>query len=213
MSQTSYPKDDPRYTQDDTTAAAARSAVFFPDSRASELCLDTTVEQLASANDLQTGIVELSTLAGVTLAATFLRLGIDYKILSFGQGTPEFGSEKPYDPSTLPSLEDAAYLFKHSSGTVVLDPENLHTIEANYVVIPAISGSGTKRIDLAVEKDPVDVGQTTLLGHLLSLFETSGQQHTVLMIDPPERGLVQERDGSYQRRVLSISFDDRQEDQ
>lgn len=184
---------------------APRTVVIIPDSRSSEILMGETVSMLIEANSIEQGVVELSTLVGVTAAAAFKEAQVPYKVLSFGQGTPDFAAERPYNPKTSTTLEDASYLFKHSDGVVEVDADSLHTLDANYIFVPAIAGSGQQRIDLAVESAPVDVGETTLIGHLLALFEQTGETD-VLLIDPPERGLIQNADGSYHRRLMKLDF-------
>lgn len=209
-----FPEDRDDYTETDHTEAevtGSKSTVaFFADSRASEIALAQTVKALIEANDIQLGLVELSSLVGVTVAAEFLRAGVPYQVLSFGPDTPELSSKSDYDPQTPASFDDAGHLFAHSSGIQPVEADQLHLLDANFVLIPAISGAGTKRIDLALEQDPVDVGDTTLPGHMLRQFETlpaeTRRALQVLYVDVPERGLVQELDGSYQRRVLSLDF-------
>lgn len=195
----SFPEDDPDYTVEGTVEY---TVVFIPDSRASTVALAETVKHLINARDISRAIVELNTDAGVAIATQLRAQHIAYDVMVFDNDDPENRSSD----EAVRALHTAAAKHVHVSA------EELHELDANYIVIPAIAGSRQRRIDLAVDGNVgVDIGETTLPGHVIKGLElkaeTTGVTEELLYIDVPERGLVQEADGTYQRRILHLGLD------
>lgn len=195
----SFPEDAPDYTVEGTVEY---TVVFIPDSRASTIALAETVKHLVNAREISRGIVELNTNAGIAIATQLCAQHIAYDVMVFDNDDPENRSSD----EAVRALHTAAAQHVHVSA------EELHELDANYIVIPAVSGAGQRRIDLAVERDgSVDIGETTLPGHVIKGLElkaqATGVTEELLYIDVPERGLVQEADGTYQRRVLHLGLD------
>lgn len=197
--ESAFPEDDPDYTVE---GAVEYTVAIFADSRASTIALAETFGHLVTARSISRGIVELNTPAGVAIAAKLRDLHIAYDVMVFDNAS----ADENADPEVASLHTAAAQHIRVATG-------ELHELDANYVVIPAISGAGQRRIDLAVDGHVgVDIGETTLPGHVVNRLQekarTTGITQEVLYIDVPERGLVQEADGSYQRRILHLGLND-----
>lgn len=196
----SFPEDEPAQHVE---GSAEYTVAFIPDSRASTVALAETVKHLINARSVSRGIVELNTAAGITVAAQLYEQKIAFDVMVFDNAEDE-----DLEPEGEPARLHAA-----AAQHISVSPEELHELDANYIVIPAISGAGERRIDLAVDGNVgVDIGETTLPGHVMKSLqekaETTGITEEVLYIDTPERGLVQEADGTYQRRILHLEMGD-----
>ncbi|MDP9903131.1 hypothetical protein [Arthrobacter bambusae] len=160
---------------------ASPTIAVFSDPRASTLFLQETAQSLVTQYKIERAYVDLSTLAGLTVATAFLEAGIPYESLEFGkaQPAPETDPQKaflPFEPKQARSLSDAPHLRQMSAGTVTLDVEELTLISANLVVIPAMA-----------DETLMDFSQGTVVGQVLNHVEKSGGD--LLLIAPPERGL------------------------
>lgn len=192
----------------DKTLRAERTAVFFCDSRASTIMLGETISTLIAVKHIQRGILDVNSPAGRAIAAQFHKAGLPYDILSTDQPLPEDNTQDSDDDELreYDKFDDPAYLLQQAAGIVDVDPENYHQINANIVVVPAMVGSGQKHIDVVADRtDVIDAGPTTLPGIVMAQCQMADRD--VLMIDTPERGLVQRADGEYQRRVAHLGFE------
>lgn len=190
------------------TLRTERTAVFFCDSRASTIMLGETISTLIAVKHIQHGILDVNSPAGRAVAAEFYKAGLPYDILSTDQPLPENNAQSSDDDELREhdKLDDPTYLLQQADGIVDVDPENYHRINANIVVVPAMVGSGQKHIDVVADRaDVIDAGPTTLPGIVMAQCQMADRD--VLMIDTPERGLVQCADGQYQRRVAHLGFE------
>lgn len=184
-----------RYVQ---TLATERTAAFFADTRASTIMLGQTLSMLIAHKNIQRGIVDLMTPAGLTMAAEFQKAGLPYDVLHLNPEGPEYTTEHDTDLDL-----DAQYLFTQATGVTQLSPQAITQLDANLVIIPAMAGAGEAHIDmLSEDKELLDFAPTTLPGVVLAQAEQFGRG--LLLIDTPERGLVQLPDGLYQRRIMHI---------
>lgn len=214
------PNDNP---QDDAATAetAARRVAFFADARASTVVLEHTVAELIKSRNIAHGVVELNTLAGVTIAATLHKHDIPYDVMWLGvnaldaiRDAAQDLDPADYDPSKPTTLDDASYLYLRKADEVSVNPEHPYLLGAHLVVIPAMTGSGERIIDWIIntEQDQPDFSPNTMPGYLMSALEQADPaqrpQNDVIMFDVPERGLIQLTDRQYIRRTLLLSLSD-----
>ena len=180
-------QEDPAETVVPTEMTSDQAIAFLCDSRASVLCLVETIEMLLAGHDVQRAYLELSSEAGRTIARTLLDHQVPFGVLSFGQ--PDLG----------PEHQD---LVGSASELVQLDPGSFHLLKAQLAIVPAMVGSGEDHVDAAMGGSNIDLSPNTLPGAVLELAQANSR--TLLMVDTPERGLVQTADGRYLRRVIVI---------
>lgn len=191
---------------EDQKKASDYTVVFIADSRASTIALGETVKHLINSRSVQRAVVDLRTDVGRTIAAELKSLGVPYDLMVFADTDTD---------STLEADDGNDELAAAAEQRIQVSVDDLHALDANYVVIPAMHGSGHHRIDPRVDANAgPDISPTTLPGVVLSRFNSGTEilSAEVLYIDTPEHGLVQEADGSYQRRLFLMSFDDSEDD-
>lgn len=186
----------------DTDAAAAetphateRTVAFFADPRAAVLLLGDTVSALIETREIQRGMVDLSTLAGLAIARAFQRAGIPFVTMEFGQQVHYEPGAFDRDPIQSPVIaSDAPALQAASEGIVEIPVAELGTVDANVVLVPAMVGDGEKLIDMS---------QGSLIGAVVTQLEAA--QRDLLLIDTPERGLRRRDDGTYLRAIVHVA--------
>lgn len=180
----------------DTPAAPEeeRTVAFYADPRAATLLLSETIERLISSSEIKRGIVDLSTLPGLAIAAAFERAGVPFDTLSYGQTdhhdlrpAERDTVQNPYVAEDLPRLRAAA------AGAQELAIDELGGIDANIVLIPAMADTGENRIDF----NPL-----TVVGQVFEQLEAAGRD--VMVVDTPDRGLRATGDGTYVRTIIHV---------
>jgi len=164
------------------TSSSSPSLAVFSDPRASTLLLGDTIQTIITRYRVERAGIDLSTVAGLTVATEFLKAGIAYEVLTFTSASSEVARPQT---SRIPqsfqmdqprTLDDAAYLFSMSAGTCVVDMNNLGEVDANIVMIPAMA-----------DERLIDFSANTVMGQLLVGVEAARRE--ALIIVPPERGL------------------------
>lgn len=210
-------------TADDDTAT--RRVAFFTDTRTTTIALERTVEELIATRNIAHGVVDLHTLAGVTIANTFVKHDIPYDVMWLGLASLDDVrkqakqlSAADYDPHAPVSLDNAPYLYLLKDDEVSINPEHPYLLGAHLVVIPAMTGSGERTVDCLVNehRDAPDFSPKTLPGHLLTTLEEADPQQRpqsdLIVIDVPERGLVQLPNQDYMRRIMLLQLPNGTED-
>jgi hypothetical protein len=172
-----------------------RTIAFFADPQAATLLLTDTVARLIDAMEVQRGLVDLSSLPGLAVAAAFEREGVPYEALDFGQSDQfiEWMSER--DPLHNPFIEEDADHFRSLAVGVKQIPfDQIGSVDANVVLIPAMVPDGKKMIDFSPESLP---------GAVMNQLEEA--QRPMLIIDTPERGLRHSFEGIYQREIIHVA--------
>lgn len=179
---------------DDDAPTAERTVAFFVDPRAATLLLTETISELIAALSIKHGIVDLSSLPGLAVAAAFERAGIPYESLVFGQENHYDARMPDRDAVHNPYIESDAERFRSlAAGTKEVPVDQLGTIDANVVLIPAMVGPGEKLIDFSTGSVP---------GTVLDQLETVARSFVI--VDTPERGLRSMPDGTYERALIHV---------
>lgn len=200
----------------------SKTFAFFVDARASNIALEATVENMIDADRIDFGLVDLNTIAGVTIAATLLKHEIPYNVLSFGATalnevtkSAEHAATYNFDHDKPRTLDDAGYLMAHSQVVVHVSPERPWDIDASLVIVPSITNAGVHHIDLSTNEhgDSLDLREDTIPGYLMhsaqkAITEQPDQlkDSAVLVIDTPESGLVQLINGKHTRRIILVEL-------
>jgi hypothetical protein len=181
-------------THDHEGVRTERTVAFFPDPRASTLLLTDTVASLIEILEIERGLVDLSSLPGLAVAAAFEEKNVPFDSLQYGQADHyiEWMSER--DPVHNPVIEaDAERLRALASGVKTLEVGDLGDVDANVILIPAMANNDAKLIDFSPE---------TLPGAVMTQLEAG--ERPLMIIDTPERGLRQSFEGVYQRRIIHV---------
>lgn len=174
-----------------------RTVAFFADRRAAPLLLAETVGQLIGSLRILRGLIDLSSIPGLTIASAFLRAGIPYESLEFGQERTYETVTGDADPIQNPVTgADAEHLRSMATGEVKVDIADLGRIDANIALVPAVVGPNERLIDLSPQ---------TITGVVMDQAGQSGR--SLIVIDAPERGLSVEAGGTYLRTVLHVEGD------
>jgi len=177
-----------------TPSPTERTVAFFADPRAATLLLTETIFELIGALDVKRGLVDLSSLPGLAVAAAFERAGVPYASLEFGQEDHYESAAAERDPVHSPYVAADAERFRHlADGTREITVAEFGTIDANVVLIPAMVGPDEKLIDFS---------PSTVPGAVLTQFEAI--ERSLVVVDTPERGLRQMPGGVYQRPLIHI---------
>lgn len=177
--------EDPDLSPEDAARghALVRTVAFLADEHTSGFLLAPTVASLIASQEIQSVIVDLSTETGISIAHQLVsNPGIEYRI---------------FDTVPLKSTDaltfDLGPVLAHSAGTVPFNPEDITTIDANIVLMPAA----------AVDAGPgVDVSDGTLAGAVINQLQQA--KRDCLLVLPPESGLRRQNDGSYVRLTLKL---------
>lgn len=177
-----------------TAPLTERTVAFFADRRAAPLLLTETVDQIISNLRVQRGLVDISSIPGLAIAEAFLRAGIPYESIEFGQERTYETVVTEHDPIQNPVTEaDADRVRRLAAGEVELDIAELGNIDANIALVPAVVGPNEKLIDLSPH---------TITG--VVMVQAGDLGRNLLVIDTPERGLSVEPTGGYLRTVLHV---------
>lgn len=172
-----------------------RTVVFFADPRAATLLLTETVGQLISTLSIKHGIVDLSSLPGLAIAAAFERAGVPYESLVFGQENHYEDRMPERDTVHNPYIEADAERFRAlAAGSKAIQMADLGTINANVVLVPAMVGPGEKLIDFSTGSLP---------GAVYTQLEAV--ERAFVIVDTPERGLRSMPDGTYERALIHVA--------
>ncbi|MCI4659690.1 hypothetical protein [Cryobacterium zhongshanensis] len=178
-----------------TATLTERTVVFFTDPRAATLLLTETIGRLISTLRIKHGIVDLSSIPGLAVAAAFERAGVPYESLLFGQENHYDNRPPERDAVNNPYIESDAERFRRlAAGSKVVPMADLGTINANIVLIPAMVGPDEKLIDLSFDSLP---------GAVLTQLEAV--ERAFVIVDTPERGLRSMPDGTYERTLIQVS--------
>lgn len=167
------------------STTAQRTIAIYSAPNSPALLLEETITALIASSDVQRGVIDLSTVAGLTAASAFRSAGVPYDALEFGQ--------EDHLSDGHPTELDAAALRADAAGVQAIEASELAAIDANLVVIPAIAET-----DGVV----VDFSAGTVPGAVVSQAEDGAVP--ILLVLPPERGLRPVGEGTYQRAVLHI---------
>lgn len=199
---------------------SSTTMAFITDSMASEIAVEETVRQLIAGGELTHAIIETSTMVGLSVARAILDLkreedrdDIGYSVLDFGQHSPAHNPEAPYNPKHPLTLTDSPYLTRQADKVITSDADGLHAISARIMMVPRTVGSGQGMVDVFqdISAASPDFTPVTLVGHIASQIEIGGGRDDVFVMDPPERGLVQQSDGSFVRRIIRFALADKSE--
>lgn len=165
------------------TATTLRTVAFLADANTSDFLLGPTIEALISKQEIQSVIIDLSTDIGVSIANMVVsKPEIEYRVFDT---TPM--------ESTHENKFDLGPVLTHSAGTVPFSADDIASIDANIVLVPAA----------AVDTGPgIDVSDGTLAGTVLAQMQEA--KRDCLIILPPESGLRRQEDGSYVRVTLKL---------
>lgn len=165
------------------TTATVRTVAFLADKHASGFLLSQTIDALIAKQQIQSVILDLSTSTGVSIANLVLsNPDIEYRI---------FDTE-PLE-STHEHKFDLGPVLEHSAGSVPFNAEDINTIDANIVLVPAA----------AIDAGPgIDVSDGTLAGTVISQLQQA--RRDCLLVLPPESGLRKLEDDSYVRVTLKL---------
>lgn len=169
-------------------------AVVLADSRASSLLIEQTLD--AHLPKDTTVYFDLKTDLGKKQIAHRLENGQKVGIVTFGDVK---GETIPVSMADLPTIN-----FDH------LDATELAELDARIILVPAMIGSGEIFIDATQEGMVIDFGPKTVSGRIVDAVQESNSM--MVMLDPPERGLVQfpknkANEEVYARRFLVVGFD------
>jgi hypothetical protein len=179
---------------DHTAQLTERTVAFFADPRAATLLLTETISELIVALDVKRGLVDLSSLPGLAVAAAFERAGVPYVSLVFGQEDHYVSAAAERDLVHNPyTAADAEKFRQLADGSHEVAIAEFGAIDANVVLIPAMVGPDEKLIDFS---------PGTVPGAVLSQFEAL--ERSLVVVDTPERGLRQMSGGVYQRPLIHI---------
>lgn len=166
-----------------TEPALVRTAAFLADKNTSTFLIPETVASLVSRQQIQSGIVDLSTEAGIAIARHLVYSGIAYSVFE------SVGVED------LPKcLSEMSQLLKLSQGYLPFNPEDITSIDANIVLIPAAADDAGPGID---------VSEGTITGTVIEQMQSA--KLDCLLVLPPESGLRRQEDGSYVRLTLRLA--------
>lgn len=154
---------------------AVPTAVFFADPRASSFLLSDTISSMLGSYNIQRAYIDVSNQAGLVIAGELLRAGIAYELLDFGQEIQEV-APRAFVLDQERTAADVPYLRTMSAGTHAVAVEDLASIDANVVLIPAMA-----------DERLINFSTTSVVGTVLTQAEESGRE--LLVITPPERGL------------------------
>jgi len=166
-----------------TAATTRRTVAFLADGNTSGFLLGPTIEALLTKQDIQSVIIDLSTSIGISIANMVVsKPEIEYRI---------------FDTTPLESTHEHKFdlgpVLTHSAGTVPFNAEDVMSIDANLVLVPAA----------AIDAGPgIDVSEGTLAGAVLTQLQEAKQDCLVIL--PPESGLRRQEDGSYVRITLKL---------
>lgn len=180
-----------------------RTVAFISDPRATDLLLEETIQKVVESLEIQRGIVDLSSVAGIAIGQVLHEAGIPFDALDYGQ-EGDFQRAAPVvhgswaalaDGITLSSLTEKAGQLREAASSVVTVPVGeIGAIDANVMLIPAMVGTDEKNVDFSPE---------TISGVALTQLEEAKREFTIVL--PPERGLRGLDDGSYERIVLHVN--------
>lgn len=174
---------------------AERTVAFFADPRAATLLLTETISRLIDALEIERGLVDLSSLPGLAVAAAFEREGVPYDSLAFGQTEQYIEWMPERDPLHNPIIASDAERFRAlAAGVKEVPVAELGAIDANVVLIPAMVGDNEKLIDFSPGSLP---------GAVMTQLEVTGRP--LVIIDTPERGLRHSFEGTYQRAIIHVA--------
>lgn len=177
---------------------AERTVAFFADRRAAPLLLVETVGHLIGSLRIQRGLIDISSIPGLTIAAAFLNSGIPYESLEFGQERTYETVTADRDPIQNPFTgADADRLRQMAAGEVKIDIADLGRIDANIALVPAVVGPNERFVDFSPQ---------TITGVVMEQSGKAGR--SLLFIDAPERGLSVEAGGTYLRTVIHVEGSD-----
>lgn len=168
----------------DQPTNAERTVAFYTDPRAATLLLKETVAALIDSMQIKRGIVDLSTVSGIAIAAAFAEADLPFDSLEFGQD--DRLEEGP------PTEHDIDELRESAEGIADVEIDGLGTIDANVVVVPTVGSDGVS----------IDFGTTTVLGTVYGQIVEAERE--LLVVLPPERGLRPVADGLYQRAIIHV---------
>jgi hypothetical protein len=184
----------PDKPDDSRATPTERTVAFFADPRAATLLLTETISELITALDVKRGIVDLSSLPGLAIAAAFERAGVPYASLEFGQKDHYESATAERDSVHNPYIAaDAARYRALADGSREITVADFGSIDANVVLVPAMVGPDEKLIDFS---------PNTVPGTVLTQFEAL--ERSLVVVDTPERGLRVMPNGVYQRPLIHI---------
>jgi hypothetical protein len=172
-----------------------RTVAFFADPRAATLLLTETISQMIAALSIERGLVDLSSIPGLSIAAAFELAGVPYEAMVFGQEDQYDTALGDREPVQNPYIAaDAARFRLLADGVREISSSEFASIDANVALIPAMAGPDEKLIDFS---------PLTVTGAVLTQLENV--QRSLVIVDTPERGLRSMPDGSYQRAVIHVA--------
>lgn len=163
----------------------ARTVAIFSAPNSAALLLEETIAALIASSDVERGVIDLSTVAGLTAASAFRSAGVRYDSLDFGQ--------EDHLQAGHPTTLDAEAIRAGAASVHTVDVSRLAGMDANLVLIPAIADTDGVVIDFSSGSVP---------GAVVSQAEDIGE--AILLVLPPERGLRPIGDGAYQRAIMHI---------
>lgn len=175
-----------------------RTVAFVADPRSTTFLLRETVSRLVGNLGLQRGLVDLSTLAGVSIALALEDEGVPYDLLDFGQNVPDDPHLEPVSaPGEEVTMAEAPRLRRAAAGTLAVDLDRIGEIDANLMLIPAVREDGSVNAEFSAE---------TLPGLALEQAERLGLR--ILVMCPPEQGVRRYQDGHWVRQIMHVTTED-----
>lgn len=162
---------------------AVRTAAFLADAHTSTFLLGPTIQALVTSQKIQSAVIDLSTETGISIANLLVsNPEVEYRI---------------FDTVPLESTDaltfDLGPVLAHSAGTVPFNAEDLNSIDANIVLLPAA----------AIDAGPgIDVSDGTIAGAVISRLQQTNTNCMIVL--PPESGLRKQEDGNYVRLTLKL---------
>lgn len=176
--------------------AVERTAVFLADPEAASLLLVDTVRRLIDNHRIQKGIVDLSTVPGLAVAGAFHDAGVPYLSLEYGQERHHDTHSEDRDltaissvtASRLPRGPEAYYAL--AEGRHEMSIGDIGGIDAEIVLVPKARG------------DFIDLSPETITGAVYTQCQELARD--LLLVIPPERGVVSTPDGNYVRTIAHV---------
>lgn len=192
-----------------------RTVAFLSDPRAATLLLKETVKRLITTQQIERGLIDMTSLPGLAVAAAFLEADIPYEEIKFDTaGEPKQlrklrrrmarkspvlakAFEEPTelaDPVQQALIESAEGLRSMAVAVRKIALNKIAELNANLVLLPAPASAESPEFDFA---------PNTLPG--IALEQLEAKRLPFILIVPPERGVMPMGDGTYARMIMHVA--------
>lgn len=181
-----------------TERPEARVLTVLVDSRASSIMLVGTIRDIIDEYSITEVIINANSPAGENVANELGRLDIPFWLASPGvegdstslRGDTLGMAQPAVRVDDTPFYDEDNPLLDLAVGQLALDLSTIHQTDAMLVIVPAMVGSTHEVVDLLRPSDGsrTDLTPRTIPGAVVSAC--SAVERQLLVIEPPERGLV-----------------------